>query len=82
MEIQLLMVAIQTRIVLSQEELEKLALEELMIRPNNLAALRRLELTMGTLTQLIEHSKFEAPGSHEDRIGILLCKAQLKAEAS
>jgi hypothetical protein len=82
MEIQLLMVAIQTRIVLSQEELEKLALEELMIRPNNLGALRRLELTMGTLTQLIEHSKFEAPGSHEDRIGNLLCKAQLKAEGS
>jgi len=58
MKIQLLMVAIQTRIVLSQEELEKLALEELMIRPNNLGALRRLELTMGTLTKLIEHSKF------------------------
>ena len=33
MEMQLLLVAIQTRIVLSQEELEKLALEELMKRP-------------------------------------------------
>ena len=53
-----------------------------MKRPNNLAALRRLELTMTALTQLIEHSKFKAPGSHEDRIGTLLCKAQLKAEGS
>ena len=61
MEMQLLLVAIQTRIVLSQEEIEKLALEELMKRPNNLTALRRLELTMTVLTQLIEHSKFEAP---------------------
>jgi hypothetical protein len=82
MQMQYVIVAIQTRIVLSVDVVENLWKRTCKERPQNLNQLRTMEVALATQAKLYELGKYEAPGSRDDEIATKLCKCQVSIEGS
>jgi E3 ubiquitin-protein ligase DOA10 len=76
--IQKLVVTIQQRIVISEDDVDKLIRKTTKQRPSDLDDIRRQEIGLRIQTQLLELARYLQPGSLDHYVGDMWAREQLK----
>jgi hypothetical protein len=79
--IQNLVVSVQARIVISEDEIQKLVRKTTKQRPSDLDEIRQQEIGLRTQTQLLELARYQPAGSLEHYVGDMWAREQLKTRS-